>query len=70
MGDLPGFGPAFFHKNDIANILSLSKVKKRYRVTYDSNGSNAFEVHKRDGEIRSFLDSDKGMFYMDITEEL
>ena len=70
MGDLPGFGPVFFHKNDIANILSLSKVKKRYRVTYDSNGSNAFEVHKRDGEIRSFLDSDKGIYYMDITEEL
>ena len=31
MGDiLPVFGPVWFHKNDITNILLLAKVKKRY----------------------------------------
>ena len=70
MGGLPGFGPVWFHKNEIANILSISKVKIRYQVTYDSNGLNAFEVHKGDGEVRSFLEYDRGMFYLYITEEL
>ena len=70
MGDLPGSVPVWFHKNGIANIPSLAKVKKRYQVKYDSNRSNAFEVHKGDGEVRSFVDSNREIFYLDIIEEL
>jgi hypothetical protein len=30
----------------IANILSLSRVKEKYRVTFDSALDNCFHVHK------------------------
>ena len=70
MGDLPGLVPVCFHKNVISNILLLAKVSKRYRVKYGSNGSNPFEVHTGDGEVRSFVDSNREIFYLDIIEEL
>ena len=70
MWDIPGFGPVWFHKNGISNILLFSKIKKQYRVTYVSNGSNTLEVHKGDCVVRSFVKSDRGIFYLDVTEEL
>eukprot|EP00978_Attheya_sp_CCMP212_P015734 scaffold40736_cov38-Attheya_sp.AAC.1 len=39
--DLPGYGEVWYHTSGVANILSLSCVKKRgYRVTYDSHNGN------------------------------
>ena len=38
--DLPGYGTVWYHPNRIANILSLSKVKEKYRVTFDSDINN------------------------------
>ena len=70
MGDLTGFVPVWFHQNGIANILSLAKVNKRYRVTYESNGSNAFKVHKGYGEVHSFVGYYRVLFYLYIAEEL
>eukprot|EP00957_Ditylum_brightwellii_P183225 13956591-Ditylum_brightwellii.AAC.1 len=40
--DVPCYGIAWFHKKGAVNILSLAKVKKKYRVTYDSEGMNKF----------------------------
>ena len=48
IGDLPGYGTVWFYEDGIANILSLNNVKKKYRVTYDSNAYDCFEVHKAD----------------------
>ena len=48
----------------------FAKAKKWYRVTYGSNGSNTFKEHKGDGEVHSFMESDRGLFYQDITEKL
>ena len=51
----------------IAMRLSLARVKEHgYRVTYDSSEEgNAFHVHKSDGTVRVFEESDKGLYYMD-----
>ena len=49
MGDLPGYGNMWYSPNGIANTLSLVCVKKKYRVTFDSELNNAFIVHKKDG---------------------
>jgi hypothetical protein len=65
VGDLPGYGTVWYHPNGIANILSLNKVKSKYRVTYDSTSGNAFIVHKGDGATRTFQQSPRGLFYMD-----
>jgi hypothetical protein len=34
VGDLPSYGEVWFHKNGIANILSLANVKEKYRITH------------------------------------
>jgi len=52
--NLPGYGEVWFHPEGIANILSLSKVKEKYRVTFDSKNGNRFMVHKADGSTRIF----------------
>eukprot|EP00957_Ditylum_brightwellii_P152036 11577053-Ditylum_brightwellii.AAC.1 len=46
MCDVPGYRTLWFHEKGAVNILSLSKVKDRYGVTYDSEGGNKFMVHK------------------------
>ena len=53
VGDLPGYGTMWFHPDRIANILSLSRVKTKYRITFDSDTTNEFIVHKPDGSTRN-----------------
>lgn len=66
VGDLPGYGTVWYHPNGIANILSLARVKERgYKVTYDSDNGNSFNVIKPDGTMRIFSQSDRGLYYMD-----
>jgi hypothetical protein len=59
VGDLPGYGEVWYNKAGIANILSLSKVEDKYRITYDSAEEKKFIVHKDDGDkcIRDVLKS-------------
>jgi hypothetical protein len=61
IGDLPGYGPVWYHPNGIANILSPSRMKDRHRVTFDSNNGNRFIIHKKDGSTRDFRESKKGL---------
>jgi hypothetical protein len=65
IGDLPGYGPVWYHPNGIANILSLARVKEKHRVTFDSAGKNKFMVHKEDGTTRCFKQSQRGLYYLE-----
>ena len=67
-GTLPGYGLVWYYGDGIANILSLSNVQRKYRVTYDSTGSNQFVVHKPDGTTRIFRQSKTGLFYHSVKE--
>ena len=49
VGDLAGYGIVWYHKNGIANILSLAKVSREHSVKFDSANGNKFEVKKKDG---------------------
>jgi len=69
VADLPGYGPIWFHPEGIANILSLSRVKARHRVTYDSTDGNAFIVHKKNGSTRRSVESENGLYYSDVLAE-
>eukprot|EP00957_Ditylum_brightwellii_P134525 10255573-Ditylum_brightwellii.AAC.1 len=62
IGDLSGWGTAWFHLNGIANILALHKAKNKWRVTYDSYGGNAFKIHKSDYNIL-FIKSPNSLYY-------
>ena len=61
--DLPGYGTLWFHPGGIVNILSLSKVADKYRVSYDSTGEKKFLVHLPGCKIRYFTQYDRGLFY-------
>ena len=67
VGELPGYGTVWFHPDGIANILSLSRVKTKYRVTFDSDENNEFIVHKPDGSTRNFKESNRGLYYHDTS---
>ena len=48
MGDMTGYNePVWFHPGGIANIFAISKMIKKFRVTYDSENVNDFRVHKK-----------------------
>ena len=49
----------------IANILPLSKMKEKYRVTYNSQADNAFIVHKLNGSKNRFTETVRGLYAYD-----
>ena len=69
VGELVGYGTVWYNPKGIANILSLARVRERgYRVTFDSDDENSFYLHKKDGTVRVFTQSDKGLYYLDTRE--
>jgi hypothetical protein len=62
IGDLPGYGEVWYHPHGIANILSLSNLIKKYKITYSSSDGNTFKVTKPDGAVRVFEHSDTGLY--------
>ena len=68
--NLPGYGTLWFHPDGIANILSLSRVKTKYRITFDSDTTNEFIVHKPDGSTRNFKESSRGLYYHDTSMDV
>ena len=69
MGVFPGYGKVWYDSEAIANILSLKRVKEKFRVTYDSKKENAFIVHKPDGSTIKFQQLDEGLYYLDMDKE-
>ena len=68
-GTLPGFGDVWYDPGAITNILSLSSVQERYRVSYDSHQGNTFNVHLDDGRIMRFKQAMSGLHYLDTAEQ-
>ena len=67
VGDLPGYGTVLYHPDGIANIHSLSKVKEKYRVTFDSGINNQFILHRPDETQRVFQQSSRGLYFLDTS---
>jgi hypothetical protein len=63
-GTLRNYGTVWCSKDVIANILSLSNVKEKYPVKYDSEGGNNFTVVKHDNDV-VFEQSPAGLYYHD-----
>jgi hypothetical protein len=71
IGDLTGYVPVWYNEKGIANILSMSKVAEKYRITYDSTGDEGFVIHRNegDGANRHFKKARSGLFYLDVTDQ-
>jgi hypothetical protein len=65
-GTVPGYGEVWYCPNGIANILSLAHVAKTRLVTFNSTNGNQFDVTKDDGSIRTFKQSEHGLYYYDM----
>ena len=62
---LARYGLVWYHPTGIANILSLSRVCEKYRITFDSEIENKLMVIKPDGTTFEFLQLEHGLYYLD-----
>jgi hypothetical protein len=58
----------WFNPQSMANILSLSQVAERYRVTLDTLVENAFHVHISEGHTLKFHCGPTGLYYLDTSK--
>jgi hypothetical protein len=63
---LRSYGTVWFNEDGIANILSMSLVKKKFPVRYDSASGDQFIVSKPDKDV-IFSASSSGLYYHDTT---
>ena len=66
LGKLAGYGNIWFHPDGIAKILSLSHLKPKFILTYDSHGSHQFIVQNSNGAEKAFKQSAQRLFYIDM----
>ena len=65
VGDLPGYGKVWFSSKSIANILSFSNVRKRFKVeikTGPEDESPAIKVTRSNGTVMSFEELSNGLY--------
>jgi len=67
IGELLGYGTAWYLPNGIANNVSLSWVNEKYKVTFDSTQTNQFFVHKDDGSKQVFNQTTYGLYHLDVS---
>ncbi|OEU19808.1 hypothetical protein FRACYDRAFT_235871 [Fragilariopsis cylindrus CCMP1102] len=69
IGDFPGLPePVWLDEEGRCNILSMKRVKKYYRIIYDSDNGQGFIVtHREKGTSRAFFESKKGLHYSDFS---
>ena len=67
VGDFPNLGEVWFNPDSIANILSLSAVRKICRVTVDTTAEAAMIVHRLDGSQMKFREISCGLYVFSPT---
>ena len=68
-GYLKNYGDVWVNEKAMTNILALCNVRRKYRVTYDSEDGNVFKVYKTDGKVMIFKEAKNGLFYHAIGHE-
>ena len=66
-GKVPGIDLVYYNPRSLANILSLSQIDSKYRVTYNSSEAKAFIVHNTRGGKKKFNRSKGGLHYYDTS---
>ncbi len=64
-GTLMNYGQVWYHADAITNILSLKRVRSKFKLTYVSHPESIFTVHKRDGSMNEFRMHSDGLHYYD-----
>jgi hypothetical protein len=70
IGDIKNLGSVWYNLASIANILSLSDVRRVCRVTMDTNLESSMCIHKEDGGIMKFKEHTNGLYYYDTRDNV
>jgi hypothetical protein len=65
IADFKNLGVVWYNPNSIANILSLSDVRKKCRVTMDTSQETSMVVHRADGTTMKFMEHTDGLYFFD-----
>jgi hypothetical protein len=68
IANVPGEGTVWYDKTAIVNIFGLSELKKKNRVTYDSEKEDTFIVHMNDNTLK-FECNPKGLYTYKVSDE-
>jgi hypothetical protein len=68
VGDFPNLGEVWYNPLSIANILSLSNVRKVCQYTMDPSITPALHVHRHDGAIMKFKEHTSGLYVFNTKE--
>ena len=61
-GDLLGFFPVYSNPKSLMNIISLSDMRKRFRITVDTDNKDAIMVHIGEGQVMQCLEIGVGLY--------
>jgi len=65
VGDIPNYGTVWFNPKSLANILSFSNVRKKFKVTMSTGPKDTrptINVHKHNGQIMKFIEHPIGLY--------
>jgi hypothetical protein len=68
ISDVPGYGTVWYDKTAIANLFRLSELKKKHRVTYDSEKEDTFKVLMNDDTLK-FECNPEGLYTYKVSDE-
>ena len=64
-GELPGFFTVWFNPRSMINILLFADVRKRFRVTIDTEKESCFLVHTGKSKPLRFNEVGSGLYIFD-----
>jgi hypothetical protein len=70
VGDLDGYGTVWYYPDGIANILSLSRVRRDFPVTYNSTKGNVFKMQRKDGTYQEINQAASGLYFSVMEEKV
>ena len=70
--DMPGYGPAWFNKNGVANIFAMKTMEQKYRIVMDTAIENAFLIKdkKTDELVCKFSADERGLYTIEIPDSM
>ena len=64
-GTLTNYRKVWYHKDERINVLSLSNVKAKYGIMYNSTNRDEFIVHKKDNMCIRVMVMSQGLYQHD-----
>jgi hypothetical protein len=68
IADVPGFGMVWYDETAIANIFGPSDLKKKNRITFDSEKEDAFIYHTDKGNMK-FKCNPEGLYTFEVSDK-